>query len=245
MRHKFHWRHGNQNTRGELANWVTQYQAHDNGGLPVICGLVDSRNLKYKRDDTDFLYADHAYFDRGWDKHHFRLIRKAHHLTRVVSRPDDRLKKWNVQIEPWRKGGRDIVIIPPSKFYWDLYGLSDWLRRTKEEIGRHTDRHIHVKETKGRLRECLLEEHDAHAVVCAISVAGMEAALMGVPVFSTPHCCSWPMNAGPLEMIEKPERPERHAWASSLAYASWHADELERIDFRDYCYSMKEEECAS
>ena len=66
---------------------------------------------------------------------------------------------------------------------------------------------------------------------------------MGVPVFSTPHCCSWPINAGPLEKIETPERPDRHAWACSLAYASWHADELERIDFRNYQYSMREEPC--
>lgn len=238
---KFHWRHGNQNTKGELQNWIQQYQSQGGGRLPVIVGLVDPRNIKFGREGTDFLYADHAYFDRGWNKHHFRLIRKAHHLTRVLPRPDDRLKKWKVNIEPWRKGGRDIVVIPPSTFYMDLYGMRDWQRATIEELGRHTDRKIHVKESKGRLRECLLEEHDAHAVVCAISVAGMEAALMGVPVFSTPACCSWPINAGPLEKIESPERPDRHEWACSLAYASFHADELERIDWRDYDYSLVSE----
>ncbi len=240
----FNWRHGNHNTKGELQNWVQQYQGHDGGTLPVVVGLVDPRNIKFKRHGTDFLYADHAYFDRGWGKHHFRLIRGEHHLTRVLDRPDDRLKKWDVQIEPWRKGGRSIVIIPPSIYYKPLYGVSDWLRRTVEELGRLTDRPIHIKATKGRLRECLLEEQDAHAVVCAISVAGMEAALMGVPVFSTPACCSWPINAGDLSKIETPTYPERYGWASSLAYASWHADELEQIAFRDYMYSLKEEVCA-
>ena len=72
----------------------------------------------------------------------------------------------------------------------------------------------------------------------------MEAALMGVPVFSTNLCCSWPVNAGSLEAIETPGYPERHGWASSLAYATWHADELSRIEFRDYQYSLREEVCA-
>ncbi len=242
---RFNWRNGACNTKGELQNWVLQAQTYGKGKLPCIVGLLDPRNKQYIRDGTDFLYGDHAYFDRGWDKHHFRLIRNGHHLTKVLDRPDDRLKRWNVKIEPWRTGGRDIVIIPPSTYYVEIYGLKDWLQNTIAELKRHTDRHIHVKQSKGRLRECLLEEHDAHAVVCCISAAGMEAALLGVPVFSTPNCCSWPITAGPLEQIETPERPDRHAWACSLAYANWHADDLAKIDFRSYCYSLREEACAS
>lgn len=237
---KFNWRHGNQNVKGELRNWVQQYQTMQGGHLPVIVGLPDDRNRKFVREGTDFIYGDHAYFDRGWERHHFRLCRNAHHLTRVMPRPDDRLKKWKVQIEPWRKGGRDIVVIPPSDYYLNIYGLSSWLDDTLARLRLATDRHVHVKAQKGRLRECLLEEHDAHALVCALSVAGMEAALMGVPVFSTQHCCSWPVNAGTLEDIERPEYPDRHAWACSLAYASWHADELEKICFRDYWYALRE-----
>ena len=236
----FHWRNGAHNTKGELQNWIQQYQTMGGGSLPVIVGLVDGRNLKFMRNGTQFLYGDHAYFQRGWDKEHFRLIRNRHHLNEVVKRPDDRMKKWGIKIEPWRQGGRDIVVIPPSTYYYDLYGVRNWTAETVAKLQTLTDRKIHVKSGKGRLRECLLEEHDAHAVVCCISVAGMEAALMGVPVFSTPDCCSWPVNAGPLEMIEKPERPERHEWACSLAYASWHADDLEKIDFRDYWYDLKE-----
>ena len=241
----FNWRHGACNVKGELQNWVQQYQTQGGGSLPVVVGLVDPRNVTFQRDGTDFLYGDHAYFDRGWDKQHFRLIRGGHHLTKVLPRPDDRLKKWKVQIEPWRTGGRDIVLIPPSTFYHKIYRLERWVQNTIETLRRHTDRKIHVKDGKGRLRECLLEEHDAHALVCAVSVAGMEAALMGVPVFSTEYCCSWPVNAGPLERIETPERPERHEWACSLAYASWECDELERIEWRDYQYSLMETACES
>lgn len=245
MKGKFVWKAGACNTKGELRNWVQQIQSMRGGKLPVIVGLPDPRNLEFKRKGVEFIYGDHSYFDRGWDKFHFRLIRNHHHLTETLPRPDDRLKRWKVEIEPWRTGGRAIVVIPPSTYYLDLYGVSGWLPTTLKKLAEITDRPVHVKAEKGGLRRCLLEEQDAFAVVCCMSVAGMEAALMGVPVFSTPNCCSWPVNAGALDDLERPERPERHAWAASLAYASWHADELETIDFRDYRYSLLEQECVS
>lgn len=243
MKRPFNWRHGNRNTRGELANWLIQYQTMDGGKLPVVVGLIDPRSRELVRDGHDFLYGDHAYFDRGWMKNNFRVVRNGHHLTTALKRPDDRLKRWNVSIEPWRRGqGRAIVVIPPSNYYAPIYpDTKGWLESTMATLKTVTDRPLHVKGQKGRLRECLLEEHDAFAVVCCISVAGMEAALMGVPVFSTAHCCSWPINAGRLEDIERPEYPDRHDWACGLAYASWNAEELESIDFRDYYYDVKHE----
>ena len=36
----------------------------------------------------------------------------------------------------------------------------------------------------------------------------------------------------------------RYEWACGLAYASWNAEELESIDFRDYYYTTKEMPCA-
>jgi hypothetical protein len=230
-------RHG---IKGQLVDWVQQYQAVDRGGIEVLMGLADTRPLLRYRDRQEFLYCDHAYFDRGWDKFHFRLTRNDAHLTHLIDRPDDRLKRWNVQIEPWRKGGRSIVVIVPQWHQSRFYFLHNWHRTVIDRLRQVTDRPIHLKETKGRLRECLLEEQDAHALVCYASVAGMEAALMGIPVFSTERCCSWPVNAGTLEDIERPEYPERHQWACGLAYASWSAEELDSIDFRDYQYSVKE-----
>jgi hypothetical protein len=245
MPHRWDWRLGAKNLKNELQNLVIQFQGRDHYSYPVVVGLVDGRNQTLVRDKADFLYGDHAYFNRGWANGGFRLIRNAHHLSHVVKRSDDRLKKHGVMIEPWRKGGRDIVVIPPSEYYWPIYNLKEWLPQTLATLKEVTDRKVHVKHGKGRLRECLLEEHDAHAVVCCISVAGMEAALMGVPVFSTERCCSWPINAGTLENIERPEYPERYEWACGLAYASWHASEFESIDFRDYQYAVKEQPCAS
>lgn len=244
MPHRFDWRIGAKNLKNELRNLIIQFQGFSGYSYPVVVGLVDGRSPTLVKDKADFLYGDHAYFNRGWSNRNFRLIRNGHHQTQTVPRPDDRFKKSGVVIEPWRKSGRSIVVIPPSEYYYPIYGVKEWLSSTLATLKEVTDRKVHVKSGKGRLRECLLEEQDAFAVVCCMSVAGMEAALMGVPVFSTPQCCSWPVNAGPLEKIESPEYMDRHAWACSLAYASWHASEFESIDFRDYHYSLKEEICA-
>ncbi len=232
--------------KSQLGDWVLQYQVMDCGPYPVVFGMPPLLSNGFVAQQKKFLYCDHAYFERGWDNFNFRLVRDHIHLTTLLDRPDDRLKRWKVQIDPWRKTGRSIVVIPPGFYHTEIFGLGkDWARRMVENLGRWTDRPVVVKSSKGRLREFLLEEVGAFAVVCCSSVAGMEAALMGVPVFSTPHCCSWPINAGEVKNIERPEYRERHAWACGLAYASWNAEELETIDFRDYYYSVKEQPCAS
>ncbi len=231
--------------KGQLVDWVQQYQSMDCGGIEVLMGLADTRAHDRYAAGSDFIYCDHAYFQRGWDNFNFRLVRGDAHLTHLIQRPDDRLKRWGVEIEPWRKGGRSIIVIVPQWHQSRFYGLNNWHRTVIERLRQVTDRPIHLKETKGRLRECLLEEQDAYALVCYASVAGMEAALMGIPVFSTERCCSWPVSAGTLEDIERPEYKERRPWACGLAYASWNASELETIDFRDYRYSVKESICVS
>jgi hypothetical protein len=195
--------------------------------LPVVTGLTDSRNVPFVRDGTDFLYVDHGYFckDRAWDR--IRIVRGAHHLNRVLPRPDDRLKKWDVQIDPWRRSGNSVVVIPPSPYYEPL-----------KRLALVTDRKVLVKSNKGRFQQYLVE-NDAYAVVCSLSVAGVEAALLGYPVFSSPLCASYPISAGTLDDIDRPQYPERHSWACSLAYAMWGMDELDAIDWRDYNYQYK------
>lgn len=176
---------------------------------------------------------------RGWDKKHFRAVRNNLHLTEIFDRPDDRMKKFKVEIEPWRKTGREIVIIPPSEAQinaYDDHGIGKpWLMKTESLLSQITDRPVTCKRSKEiSLRSFLV---DAWAVVTYASVAGIEAAFMGVPVFSTEKCPSWPINAGRLEDIEKPVYVDfREKLAASLAYASWHTDEIEKIKWNDYRY---------
>ncbi len=123
----------------------------------VVMGNVDLRLAQWVAEGTDFYYLDHAYFKRGWNNNNFRAIRGALHLTTVKSRPDDRLKKWGIQIEPWRKErGSKIVVIPTYMTHEKIYpGLSTWERDTVAKLKTLTDRPIVVKRTKGELRQYL------------------------------------------------------------------------------------------
>lgn len=206
---------------------------------PVVLGLTNGK-IQAAMKHGNFLYVDHSYFKRGWEHGHFRLIRNACHLNTVRKRPDDRLKKFDVQIEPWRTNrGSKIVVIPTYAVHEEVTGeLRGWEARTIEKLKSVTDRPIVVKREKGNLRQFL---DDAWALVCCGSVAGVEAALMGVPVFSGEWCCSWPISAGALGNIEKPELKDRHDWACTLAYASWHTSEFGRIEYKDYDYQVRDD----
>jgi hypothetical protein len=212
--------------------------------LPVVVGLVDGRNKAFIEQQADFLYVDHGYYGRehGWGV--IRVIRGAHHLTRTLERPADRRQRFGVRIAPWRPAGESVVVIPPSSYYESIYGLQEWLPTMLAQLPCKTSRRVVVKSRKGNLLQFLVDEK-AHAVVCAMSVAGVEAALAGWPVFSTPRCASWPVNCGSLDDIDRPQRPEREAWANALAYATWHLNELDSIGWRDYNYQLKERDESS
>jgi hypothetical protein len=226
------------------AGWVAQEminQAQQRGVRThsnVVMGLVDGRLKKWVESGENFIYLDHGYFKRGWANNNFRAIRNACHLNEIKKRPDDRMKKFGVEVEPWRKErGSKIVVIPTYDGHHQIWpGMSSWVGEVKQRMASLTSRPVVVKQEKGNLREYL---QDAWCLVCNQSVAGVEAALMGVPVFSTPKCPSWPVS-NKLENIECPEFfDNRHEWAASLAYATWNSSEIDEVDWVDYDYALR------
>lgn len=216
-------------------------EGYNTSGLPFTLGLTDGLAKKCIAEGTDFLYADHSYFNRGWQAGHFRLVRGHVHLRHIVKgRPVERLKKYGVQIKPWRKGGRSVVVIAPSAYIKSTLGQEDWQDRTIRYLNKSTDRPVKVRQKgdRGKLVQWL-EEQDAYCVICCSSVAGVEAALAGFPVFASPHCPSYPVSAGEIQNLEAPVYPEREEWAISLAWASWHVTELPGIEFKDYNYALR------
>jgi hypothetical protein len=201
----------------------------------VITGIHNDETKNHIKAGNDFIYIDHAYFKRGWEKGNFRAIRKGVHLTKILDRPKDRLKRWEVKIEPWRKTGREIVIIPLSERQKALYDAHDWQIQVESRLCEITDRPVVAKNQKTTSMRDFCR--DTWAVVTYASVAGVEAALMGIPVISTSQCPSWPVSGGTLEKIEIPEYPDNRAeWAASLTYATWNTRELLQIKWRGYDY---------
>jgi hypothetical protein len=213
--------------------------AKKHGGMPkVLVGIPDKDADREIRESKDFVYIDHSYFKRGWHTGNFRAVRNSVHLTSIVKRPTDRLKRFGVQIEPWRKKGREIVIVPLSERQQEFYNANDWLIQTESKLCQITDRPVVVKNRKTTTMRDFCR--DTWAVVTHSSVAGVEATLMGIPVFSTERCPSWPVNAGPLERIETPEYSDaRLELAASLSYASWNIGEVWKVKWQDYEYAYR------
>jgi len=222
--------------RKELPDYARELATKQGAQMPhPAYGILDGTARALRGRGKEWIYFDHSYFQRGWHRGHFRCVRNGFHLTKLLDRPDDRFKKFGVEVEPWRKTGSEIVIIPPSAAQIAMYENEDWLIKVESRLCEITDRPVTCKTTKvAPLRDFL---SDAWAVVTFASVAGVEAALMGIPVFSTDQCPSFPVSAGELDDIETPTYADnRREWASSLAYASWSWDEMPRIKWHDYHY---------
>ena len=198
-------------------------------GLEIVAGMMNGdlqRNW-----GKDYLYIDHSYFKRGWKHKHFRLIRSYPHLTRVIPQTKDRLQKFDVILKPYRNNGSHIVVYAPGRTISTVYQNEGIENKMAEELKKYTDRPISIMIKGHNFTEALV---DAWAVVCPVSVAGVEAAVAGYPVFSTHMCPTWPINSGSLSKIENPVLHERYDWANSLAWASWHIDEIKHINYAEY-----------
>jgi hypothetical protein len=222
---------------GQVKDWIWKELEQIIAPLCPIrffSGLKDPELALYIREGRDFLYMDNAYFGRGPRSRAFRLVRGALHLTHLLDRPADRLARWGARCEPWRKSGTEVVVIPPSPYHAAFYGAEAWLTETVSKLKSCTERPIRVKYDKKEPLPPILA--NAWAVVTYGSVAGVEAALTGVPTFAGPICPTLPISAGPIECIDSPHYADREPWLASLTYANWSSDELDRINIKDYNY---------
>lgn len=176
--------------------------------------------LKLREAGEPFVFMDHAYFDRGYDKGNFRVLFNRIHQTDVVQHlPHDRAP----QAHDWRQGGKVYVIpVAPNCAIW--HGADSWTSDTVAELRKHTDREIVVKPKNGPpLRDLL---HMAWAVVSHSSVAAVEAAQYGVPVFGPKTSPAHGVGLEDLSKIESPIRPRRKDWLNTLSYSQFSIPEI-------------------
>ncbi len=126
---------------------------------------------------------------------------------------------------PWRRDGRHILVATPGWGYAALFGLSDWTERTLEALRKATDRPVIVR-GKGSTRPFHADLEDAWALVTHGSVAAVEAAVMGIPVFVDAESAAAHVGKTDLAKIETPARPDRAAWLRALAYSQFNLDEM-------------------
>lgn len=197
--------------------------------IPVIVGngngMFEVQETCLK-ENIPYIYIDHGYFRRAFNLEWYR-ISVSHYHTRDWRDSD---RKHSGKVHQW-KTGEHVVIIPPNAHAAKLYKAKDWLDKTTETVKNHTDRRIIVKEKGvGSLPDSL---ENAHCVVSFGSVAEVEAAMYGIPVFCSEYSPCVPIGEQDFTKIETPSYPDRGQWLRSLAGAEYRTGEevmaLERI----------------
>lgn len=155
----------------------------------------------------------------------YRWHLNSFQLQEIRPANPDRWLALKTPLEPWRKGGRNIIVAQPTPTYARFHKIPGWRDQTIAALEHLTARPIIVrdKEDKRSLQEDLA---NAHCLVAHGSNAAVEAAILGCPVFVDPSSAAALVGQTDLNKIETPIYPDREPWAWALAASQWNESEL-------------------
>lgn len=226
-----------------------QYEADPGAGI-VLRGIMKHKLMKRCWEDgRPFRYMDTGYFGNrpsaqnpnGWKWYH-RVVDNDLQHGDIVLQSSDRWERLQIPILPWRKSGRNIVIVMPDEKACMFYDTTPdaWLDSVMKGLAGQTDRPViirhRVADPDARTRnpsssfESVLRG-DTFAVVAFNSVAATESILAGIPAFVVGAAnAARPVANSDLSRINDPWYPDQdmvYAWACHLAYGQFHISELE------------------
>lgn len=215
---------------------------------PIVLRGILKHKIMYQcwEDGRDFYYVDTGYFGNernptnpnGW-KYWHRIVKNNLQHGEIVVRPDDRFKQFNKTFQPWKKTGRAIMVAAPDEKPCKFYGIdkNQWVSDTVNEIKKHTDRPVVVRErapnridrtVNDTLQQAL--DKDIFALVTYNSVAAIEAIFHGIPAFTmAPANAASPVALQDLSRIDTPyyaDGDKLYAWGCHLAYGQFHVNEM-------------------
>ena len=173
----------------------------------------------------DYWHIDHGYFFRSTTPEsydgYYRITNNTFWHNGLGKFDSDRFLQLQIKglkVKDWRKTGDHVIVVPPSKYMADYWGMHDWLRNTVRELQQYTDRKIVVSIKNETPLERVLP--NAWALVTDHSNAGITALLNGVPtIFTNPS-----RKLGEVSDIENP--PMDRDFFYGLAYQQWTLDEI-------------------
>ena len=217
-------------------------------------GIIrNTHTLKKYFDKHNWYYFDQPYFFASHYQKHpvfndiwYRIIKNNTQKNYIDTdeKHKERFKLIYQQIteglnlKPWRKSGRHILVIPPSQHtaFWYNLCRHEWTDSIVKEIKKYTDREVRVrskykdnadfgeKQTKS-LSEDL---QDCWAIVSWHSMCASEAVVKGIPSFSSVHSPAAPVSLKLTELnqIENPITPDREQWLYSLLGSQFTLSEM-------------------
>ena len=192
---------------------------------PIACfGILRGTGELIRKCKT-FYYFDHAYLygnrhspSKVTGERTYRLTKNHYHIQTIQDLTDEdkeRIKKYKVELKPWKDDGDYILIIAPSHFQINYHNIGSWVDDTIKTLKQYTDRPIKVRDKKSS-RPLKEEIQNAYAVVSHNSAVVVDAVLNGVPVFCDKMNMGVPIGLTDFSKIEQPIKPDREKWIDSL-----------------------------
>ena len=202
------------------------------------CASNIQKIKEFEKNFQDYYFIDMPYFDKLRShfnepgKEYWRTCKNCLQVNEMHDVDDSRFKQFNLDVYDWNTKGGHILLLPSNGNVEYYYNEHRWANKVYTELRKYTDRDIVVR-TKGNSRDLIYKKplwediKDAHAVVTLTSIAGIEAARMGIPVFCHKDSAAAPIGLTDLSQIEDPIYPEREKWLNTLAWSVFTIKEIE------------------
>ncbi len=208
--------------------------------IPIAVRGIAKKKVMHKalKEKRDFYYIDTGYFGNAKTKRYHRITKNSLQFNLPIDNncPDDRFIKCGVSIKR-KTPGKNILLCPPSQkalTYWGV-DLKEWIESTTQEIAKHTDRPIIIREKQNRhirTNDDTMEmalSRDVHCMVTYNSIAAVESLILGKPVFTMGPNAAEPLANTDLSRIENPLIPtvdRIRQFCCNLAYAQFTPEEM-------------------
>jgi len=202
------------------------------GCTPELRPLVD----RWRERGRTWIYWDRGYARRvfaTWlpraesiEKSYYRWHVNAFQMGRIRDVLDDRWRALKIDVSPWSRDGRHIVVAVPTKTYTSFHRIETWVDDTIAQIKSYTDRPIVTRAKEELNRPLQGDLRGAHCLVTHGSNTAVESVVYGCPVFVHPDSAASLVGETCLSRIENPVYPDREPWLRSLAYSQFNEFEL-------------------
>lgn len=215
--------------------------------IPVsVRGMTERKVIHLcEKQKRDFYYIDTGYMGNLEKRKDFHRVVKnnVQNMFPRYDLPSDRFEripanKGTPRFDGWKKLDGPILVVTPSAKPCNFYGIDRdrWVYDTVNEIKKHTDREIIIRD-KGLRRERLgdnsvpaqLIRDNIHCLVTYNSIAATEAISTGVPAIALAPGAADELCTKKISDIENPYYPDEekvYAWQNWLAYCNYTTGEL-------------------
>jgi hypothetical protein len=232
---------------------IVPMQEYDGPRYDMLCQYGFDQGMEqifadYRAAGKPAIYIDLGYFLRRYPSRFYgyhKIILNGRHPVgyhRKVYHPQDRADRLGIQIAPWKREGKHIVLCGMSGRASAVAGYEPqgWETYAVGVLRKYTDRPI-VYRPKPSWKEAkpipgtiwgdsgvplFAALEGAHALVTYNSNAALEALMWGYPVFTVEGVAK-DLASGPLYCIEAPLRDgNRQQLLNDIAYVQWNVAEM-------------------